>query len=79
MCGWEAFVDFVPSRGAKHRKGDTWIPLDAAFKQYNCTQALDLKTAVPRTTGLKFAAKKMGKPQGGGDIILWLLEKKPNT
>lgn len=32
-----------------------------------------------QTTGLKLAAKKMGEPQGGGDIILWLLEKKPHT
>lgn len=30
----EAWVDFVPSRGAVHREGDTWVPLDASFKQY---------------------------------------------
>jgi len=28
----EAFVDNVPSRGAVHVQGDTWVPLDAAFK-----------------------------------------------
>ncbi len=30
----EAWVDFVPSRGQKHVQGDTWVPLDASFKQY---------------------------------------------
>lgn len=34
----EAWVDFVPSRGALHRKGDTWVPMDAAFKQYTYTK-----------------------------------------
>jgi hypothetical protein len=30
----EAWVDFQPSRGAVHRTGDSWIPLDASFKHY---------------------------------------------
>lgn len=38
----EAWVDYVPSRGAKHRQGDTWIPLDASFKQYDATPGLNL-------------------------------------
>ena len=36
----EAFVDFVPSRGAKHRQGDTWVALDACYKQYTYSQPL---------------------------------------
>ncbi|MCG6535768.1 MAG: transglutaminase, partial [Syntrophales bacterium LBB04] len=28
-------------------KGDSWIPLDASFKQYNYTQGIDIKSAVP--------------------------------
>lgn len=31
----EAFVDYVPSGGAIHEEGDTWIPLDPSFKQYS--------------------------------------------
>jgi hypothetical protein len=43
----EAWVDYVPSRGAVNKVGDTWIQLDASFKQYQYTQGMDLKTAVP--------------------------------
>ncbi len=45
----EAWIDYIPSRGARHRtgQGDTWIPLDASFKQYTYTQGIDIKTAVP--------------------------------
>jgi transglutaminase-like putative cysteine protease len=42
----EAFVDFVPSRGAKHVAGDTWVPMDAAFKQYTLTDGVDLAGSV---------------------------------
>lgn len=45
-----AFVDYIPSRGAVNRQGDTWVPLDGSFKQYTYTQGLDLKTAVPLDT-----------------------------
>jgi hypothetical protein len=45
----EAWIDYLPSRGAKHKpgQGDTWIPLDPSFKQYTYTQGLDLQAAVP--------------------------------
>ena len=45
----EAFIDYIPSRGARHKNGhgDMWIPLDASYKQYSYTQPLDLKSAVP--------------------------------
>lgn len=43
----EAWIDYIPSRGEIHRQGDTWIPLDASFKQYNYTQGIDIKSAVP--------------------------------
>ncbi len=43
----EAWIDYIPSRGEKHKVGDTWIPLDASFKQYAYTQGMDIKTAVP--------------------------------
>jgi hypothetical protein len=44
----EAYIDYLPSRGSRHRQGDTWIPLDPGFKQYNYTApSIDIKTAVP--------------------------------
>ncbi|MCY4045688.1 MAG: transglutaminase-like domain-containing protein [Cellvibrionales bacterium] len=38
----EAWVDYYPSRGAKHKVGDSWIPLDASFKQYDFTEGQDI-------------------------------------
>ncbi|GAA0847905.1 hypothetical protein GCM10009113_25050 [Marinobacter szutsaonensis] len=46
----EAFVDFEPSRGIKNRAGDNWIPMDASFKQYEFTESMNLKEAVPFDT-----------------------------
>ena len=43
----EAWVDFQPSRGAKHIEGDTWVPMDGSFKQYVYTAGMDLLAAVP--------------------------------
>jgi transglutaminase-like putative cysteine protease len=43
----EAWVDFVPSRGAVNRSGDTWVPMDASFKQYAYTNGMNLQNNVP--------------------------------
>jgi len=43
----EAYVDYTPSRGAINKHPDTWVPMDASFKQYQYTQGMDIKTAVP--------------------------------
>jgi transglutaminase-like putative cysteine protease len=43
----EAFVDYIPSRGAVHREGDTWIPMDATFKRFHHTTGVDLTQAAP--------------------------------
>lgn len=42
----EAWVDYFPSRGAKHDVGDQWIPLDASFKQYDFIEGLDFESNV---------------------------------
>ena len=44
----EAYIDYIPSRGARHKtgQGDTWIRLDASYKQYSYTQPMDIKSAV---------------------------------
>ncbi|MCY4044575.1 MAG: transglutaminase-like domain-containing protein, partial [Cellvibrionales bacterium] len=43
----EAWVDFHPSRAAKHKVGDSWVPLDASFKQYEFTEGEDIANQVP--------------------------------
>jgi RHS repeat-associated protein len=45
----EAWIDYIPSRGARHKTGqeDSWIPLDASFKQHRATGGLDFATAAP--------------------------------
>lgn len=42
----EAYVDYTPSRGAVHKNPNTWMPIDASFKQYEFTNGMDLKTNV---------------------------------
>lgn len=43
----EAWVDYFPSRGAKHQIGDSWVPMDASFKQYEFTEGINLQDEVP--------------------------------
>lgn len=43
----EAWVDFEPSRGANNIQGDSWVPLDASFKQYEYTDGIDIQSQVP--------------------------------
>jgi transglutaminase-like putative cysteine protease len=38
----EAFLDYVPSRGAVRGEPDTWVPLDASFKQLAFTPGIDV-------------------------------------
>jgi hypothetical protein len=42
----EAWVDYVPSRGAVNRVGDTWASLDASFKQYQFIAPVNVRAAV---------------------------------
>jgi hypothetical protein len=37
----EAALDYLPSRGAKNRDADTWVPLDPSYKQYQILTGLD--------------------------------------
>lgn len=38
----QAWVDYEPSRGAKNIEGDSWVAIDAAFKQYDQIEGLGL-------------------------------------
>jgi transglutaminase-like putative cysteine protease len=46
----EAYVDYTPSRGAVNRNPNTWVPMDASFKQYQFTQGIDIRNNVPLDT-----------------------------
>jgi len=37
----EAAIDYFPSRGAKNRSADSWLSMDASFKQYDYLQGID--------------------------------------
>jgi transglutaminase-like putative cysteine protease len=43
----QAFVDYVPSQGARNLQGDTWIDLDPSFKQYSYRARADFSAALP--------------------------------
>lgn len=43
----EAYVDYFPSRGMVEKVGDSWVPMDASFKQYDFTEGMNLKDQVP--------------------------------
>src|SRR4029079_4377579 len=43
----EAWVDYVPGRGAKPGAGDTWLPLDASFKQHDILPDRGVLAAAP--------------------------------
>jgi transglutaminase-like putative cysteine protease len=43
----KAFVDYMPSGGAVNVNGDTWVELDASFKQYSFVPGVDFEAAVP--------------------------------
>lgn len=58
----EAYLQYFPSRGAKHvaGKGDTWVPVDASFKQYVFTEGIDLRN----NTAVDTAGFLAGAQQG---------------
>jgi cell wall-associated NlpC family hydrolase len=43
----EAAIDFHPSRGAVNKSADSWVALDASYKQYDITPGIDVTAAVP--------------------------------
>ncbi|MBL1274750.1 MAG: transglutaminase domain-containing protein [Ectothiorhodospiraceae bacterium] len=45
----ETYVDMIPSRSAIHVTGDTWVKMDASFKQYISTVGSNIIADVPIT------------------------------
>ncbi|MDR2366452.1 MAG: transglutaminase-like domain-containing protein [Zoogloeaceae bacterium] len=60
----EAWIKFYPERGIDHvggtSEGDSWVPLDASFKQYTYTQGMDLQDAVPFNAEALITAAQQG-------------------
>jgi len=49
----EAFIDYIPSRGAVQVAGDTWVPMDPAFKLHSFTPQSELYAQNPIDTVLQ--------------------------
>ncbi len=65
----EAWIDYIPSRGKVHRQGDTWIPMDPSFKQYNyASPSFDFKkaTKVDWKATLDKVKKRVKEDPAGG-------------
>ena len=60
----EALIQYQPGRGARHTPGqsqpDTWVPLDASYKQYTFKTGMDLQTAVPLDAQALLSAAQQG-------------------
>src|SRR5262249_55716009 len=56
----EAFVDYVPSRGAVNRSPNAWVPLDASFKQFDNLVGADLAGAIALNAQGVFDGARLG-------------------
>ncbi len=60
----QALIQYHPGRGARHTPGqsqpDTWVPLDASYKQYTFKTGMDLQTAVPLDAQALLSAAQQG-------------------
>ncbi|MDR2690561.1 MAG: transglutaminase-like domain-containing protein, partial [Azoarcus sp.] len=60
----EAWIKFHPERGIDHvggvSEGDSWVPLDASFKQYTFTKGMDVQDALPFDTEALLTAAQQG-------------------
>lgn len=66
----EALVDFEPSRGAVNKQGDTWVPLDASFKQHQRVAPLDLRQEVSvNMSGILANVNAAAQPDATGGVI----------
>jgi RHS repeat-associated protein len=56
----KAFVDYSPSRGAINKAAQTWVDVDASFKQLQSQAGLDLRSAVSLNESSVFDSVKQG-------------------
>lgn len=81
----EAWIDYIPSRGAIHKQGDTWIPLDASYKQYNYKIGVDLYSSLA-FNGDQFMNRYITDTNDitpyqhyGKEMFTWLDNNMPNA
>lgn len=56
----EAYVDYTPSRGAINKSPNTWVPMDASFKQYQFTGGMNIKSNLQLNAQSLFDQMKQG-------------------
>ncbi|ATQ78143.1 hypothetical protein CR152_29245 [Massilia violaceinigra] len=56
----QAYVDYIPSRGAVNKNPDTWVDLDASFKQYRYTKGMDINDKVAFDAAASLASIQQG-------------------
>lgn len=71
----EAWVDMVPSRGAVQREGDSWVALDASFKQYQYTEGLELDEAV--SLDMAELSQRVESAMYANDVEGWFQNRDP--
>jgi transglutaminase-like putative cysteine protease len=64
----EAFVDFAPSRGALQKQGDSWVALDASFKQHALTAPIALSSLPVDYTALPAALAQLAQVDADGGV-----------
>ena len=83
----EAWVDYIPSRAARHKtgQGDTWVPLDGSFKQYTYQNGMDLYNLLPfnayhfLNTYITDQQETTPYQQYGRQIVAWLDINTPDA
>ena len=63
----KAYVDASPGRGAVSRSANTWVPLDASFKQYAFTRGMNLQQNVPLDVAALATAAQQGASVNPGE------------
>ena len=81
----EAYVDYIPSRGAVHKQGDTWVPIDGSFKKFARKSGMDLYANMA-FNGDQFMNSYIIDPQDitpyqhyGRAMLLWLDTNAPSA
>jgi len=76
----EAWVDFIPSRGAVHQEGDSWIPMDASFKRHTVLPPSGIDQVVPLDGTAASAVARMRLPAyEGGFRAAWNYSLHPDS
>ena len=65
----EAAIDFIPSGGAVNKSADSWVPMDASYKQYTIEPGLDPFTVSGLNAQALASSYFSSEPSSTGDVI----------